>query len=288
MPFKSTAGATAALGRRLELAKALGDLRARALSALALGPLVVAAVWYGGLPFRALLLLVAVLASFEWLNLGAGKAPTKLRIAAVLAVVITISGEMAAGPLYALALALALMALLMLWVWEKGWRLAVGVAFTLPYVAGAVVALDWIREGGDRGVALSLYLLLVIWATDIGAYATGRLVGGPRLAPRISPNKTWSGLFGGMLAAGLVGFLAVLPSAVLSPLVAFPLAMILAVCGQAGDLFESFMKRRCDVKDSGRLIPGHGGLLDRIDGLMVAAPVLALYQALFGESFSWW
>lgn len=288
MPSKSTGDATAASGRRLALAKALGDLKARSLSAVLLGPPVVAAVWYGGLPFRALLLAVAVVAGLEWLKLGAPRATLRFKIAGMLALLIVVSGQMAAGPLYAVVLGLALVVLFMLWLGEQDRAMAVGIAATLPYVGGAVVALDWLREGASQGFALSLFLLLVIWATDIGAYATGRLVGGPRLAPRISPNKTWSGLLGGMLAAALVGFLVATLTGVIAPLMAPPLAMVLAVCGQAGDFFESFMKRRCDVKDSGKLIPGHGGLLDRIDGLMVAAPVLALYQALFGESFSWW
>ncbi len=116
-----------------------------------------------------------------------------------------------------------------------------------------------------------LFLAAIVWGGDIGAYLVGRLVGGPRLAPRISPGKTWSGALGGTLVAVLAG-LAVRPGhALLAGLV----ALLLSVAAQAGDLLESGLKRRFGVKDSGRLIPGHGGLLDRLDGVLTSAPLLA-------------
>ena len=116
-----------------------------------------------------------------------------------------------------------------------------------------------------------------MWAADVGAYAVGRSVGGPRLAPKISPNKTWSGLVGGLVAATLSGvFLAGWLDVAFLPGSGAMAAVVLGVIAQGGDLFESALKRRCGVKDSGRMIPGHGGLLDRVDSLLAAAPVAAL------------
>jgi phosphatidate cytidylyltransferase len=127
------------------------------------------------------------------------------------------------------------------------------------------------------GRDLVIWLLLVIWATDIGAYFAGRSIGGPKLAPRISPKKTWAGLFGGMVAAAAVAGLAGIWLDDFKPsLWNLLLAMVLAVVSQIGDLLESHLKRRYDAKDSSNLIPGHGGVLDRTDGLMAASLMLAL------------
>lgn len=158
-------------------------------------------------------------------------------------------------------------------IWEM-----VGVA----YVTIMCLSIIRLREetlGGD--LSLLLYLLLVVWATDIGAYFTGRQIGGPKLAPAISPSKTWSGLAGGILSACVIGV-------VLSIFFQFPLnvsqalwmSAILAIVAQAGDLFESWMKRKAGVKDSGTLIPGHGGILDRVDGFTFSAPLLVILHII--------
>jgi phosphatidate cytidylyltransferase len=165
----------------------------------------------------------------------------------------------------------------------SGWRLA-----GMCYAAVPCASVIWLREysfagKADGGACALLYLLLVVWATDIGAYFAGRQFGGPKLAPTISPKKTWAGLAGGMTAAMLVGGIA-------HSVTPFPGSLwlciimggVLAVISQAGDLFESWVKRRAGAKDSGTLIPGHGGLLDRIDGLLFAAPVFAWALAIAG------
>jgi phosphatidate cytidylyltransferase len=157
------------------------------------------------------------------------------------------------------------------------WKLA-GFA----YAAIPCASLIWLREYGAAPV---FFIILVVCATDIGAYFTGREIGGPKLAPSISPGKTWAGLGGGILAAALTstictGF-APYPS---SAPVAFVLGGILAVVAQGGDLLESWLKRRVNVKDSSNLIPGHGGLLDRVDGLVAAIPV---YMLLFWVTGLW-
>jgi phosphatidate cytidylyltransferase len=142
------------------------------------------------------------------------------------------------------------------------------------YVGTPAVALVWLRNVVPGGLELVLWLLIVVWATDICAYFVGRTVGGPKLAPRISPSKTWAGLVGGMAGAALFGGLMALAMSA-GFLRAALLGAALALVAQAGDLFESVLKRRSGYKDSGHLIPGHGGLLDRIDGLVFAAPCFA-------------
>ena len=157
----------------------------------------------------------------------------------------------------------------------------------LFYVAIPCTTILWLRnlqiENVENvGFCLVLYVLFVVWATDIGAYFTGRIIGGPKLAPTISPSKTWAGLGGGMTIAGIVGGLSHLFSPYPTTLWgAILLGIVLAVIAQAGDLFESWIKRRAGVKDSSTLIPGHGGLLDRVDGLMFAIPFFAFFVCVF-------
>jgi len=127
-----------------------------------------------------------------------------------------------------------------------------------------------------------------VWSTDIGGYVAGRTIGGPKLAPRISPNKTWSGFAGAIVGAVIFGGLVALLFGAEMPLLAGAFAGVLAIVAQMGDLFESAIKRKFGVKDSGRLIPGHGGMLDRVDGLIAAAPVLAVFHSTLGETVGWW
>lgn len=158
----------------------------------------------------------------------------------------------------------------------------------LVYVGAPCLSLMWLREASfegysHAGISMVLFLILVIWATDIGAYFTGKRFGRLKLAPTISPGKTWEGLAGGMLAAAIVG-------AACSPFTPFPPSIgacafwgaLLAIIAQCGDLFESWVKRRAGVKDSGNLLPGHGGLLDRVDGLIFTTPILAMTAAYWG------
>ncbi|MCC2662263.1 MAG: phosphatidate cytidylyltransferase [Geminicoccaceae bacterium] len=157
---------------------------------------------------------------------------------------------------------------------RPGWT-ALGVG----YIGLPALALLWLRALPELGFAVLLWLLIVVWTTDTAAYFAGRAIGGPRLAPAISPSKTWAGLGGGMVGAALTGALAAWLLGSGRLLQAAGLGALLAVVAQLGDLFESGFKRAAGVKDSGALIPGHGGLLDRIDGLLFAAPALALVGA---------
>jgi len=152
--------------------------------------------------------------------------------------------------------------------WGLGWQVAGFVYALVP-----ALALLWIRERSPVGVELLLWVFITTWSVDIGAYFAGRTIGGPKLAPAISPNKTWAGLIGGMIAAALFGGL--WASLLELPRILLLLAAPFAVAAQLGDLFESWLKRRAGVKDSGTWLPGHGGALDRLDGLVVVATLTA-------------
>ena len=182
------------------------------------------------------------------------------------------------GTLFAVAVAAAATVIYYEWTrivrgWDVSWKIGGFIYALLP-----ALALLWIRERDAHGLELLLWVFLVTWGTDIGAYFAGRRFGRAKLAPSISPNKTWAGLYGGIAAATLIaGAWAVLTGLGKSLL---PLAPLFAVAAQAGDLFESWMKRRAGVKDSGNWLPGHGGLLDRLDGLVPVAVLTAIAQLL--------
>ena len=145
----------------------------------------------------------------------------------------------------------------------------------LLYVGLPVFALLWLRDQpGEQGMLLAFWALAIVWATDIGAFFSGRAIGGPKIAPSISPSKTWAGLVGGAGAALLLGW-SLMHYAGLDWRLALA-SPFLAVLAQVGDFFESWLKRRAGVKDSGRLLHGHGGVLDRLDGLVTSVPVAAL------------
>lgn len=158
-----------------------------------------------------------------------------------------------------------------------GWALA-GLVY-----AGSLFVAMWLLRGDARyGLVAVLFLFAVVWATDVMAYFSGRTFGGPKLAPRISPKKTWSGMVGGVVG-GVAAGLALLALAGLSLRGGHVvIAALLSLVSVAGDLFESAFKRHFDVKDSGHLIPGHGGFMDRLDGFLVAAAVAALVGVMRG------
>lgn len=262
-----------------------GDLKTRILSALVMAPIVLGAVWAGGWVFHALIAAGAVIAISEWINLVPSARRLPARLVSVIGVLAAIAAQLAAGPLAGLGVAIAFSLLTALGGGGTDRGL---LGFGVLYVSVGIAGLMWLRDLPADGLALFLFALLAVWATDIGAYAAGRSIGGPKLAPRISPKKTWAGLIGGMFAAALVGWLVALAAGAAMPALALLLGAVAAVVGQVGDLFESAIKRRYNVKDSGQLIPGHGGILDRIDGLLVAAPVLAVFHATLGTALSWW
>ena len=268
----------------------------RALSALAMMPPVLGAVYFGSPYFEILLSGFAVIMAWEWDRLCGGRTQKieffLLAVTFVATIVLTSLG----WPAVALAVLLAVSAgLLMLAVpWRKStllkgsegdpvWRVA--GAF---YIGSCCMALTWLRTDPDFGFETVAWLLATVWAVDTGAYIWGRLIGGPRLVPTISPNKTVSGLLGGTACAGAVGAAV---AVVFDHPSILPLATASGVLGfvaQAGDLAESWIKRRRGVKDSSHLIPGHGGILDRVDGLLAATAVTALFFALREGGISTW
>ena len=198
----------------------------------------------------------------------------KRSLIAVVLIAVALGSAVVGGYIFALLVALAACVMLFEWRrmvkgWGCGWQVA-GFAYSLL----PALALRWIRERSPVGVELLMWVFITTWSVDIGAYFAGRTLGGPKLAPAISPNKTWAGLIGGMAAAavfgGLWAWLLQLPAILIA------LAAPFALAGQIGDLFESWLKRRAGVKDSGDWLPGHGGALDRLDGLVVAAVLTAL------------
>ena len=231
----------------MDAEKACSGLGKRVLSALLLAPLAVAIIGYGKIPFIILMILAIALAIREWHRMCLAAPQPRL--------------QLALGTLY---------------------------------LAACILSFSLLRLEFHGGGWLALGLMVAIWSSDSGAYLAGKTIGGPKLAPRISPKKTWAGFIGSMVFCGLGLALVILISPfshwmhgldlpwsrhrlpVIPLWQAFGAGLVLGCVGQAGDLLESHFKRRAGLKDSGHLIPGHGGLLDRIDALLLAAPVFFL------------
>ncbi|MEM1398243.1 MAG: phosphatidate cytidylyltransferase [Pseudomonadota bacterium] len=263
------------------------SLLLRAASSAILAPLFLAAIWYGSWPFVLAITALAGLAGYEWALLinKDGELKDALRPPLLLVTVVLVAGlvQISSGVILAVlgAIAIALAARK-----QNNPEPDLTGAGVL-YLGLAAVAIVAIRLPLPDGLQWSIFLCAVVWGTDIGAYIVGRTVGGVRLAPAISPGKTWSGLFGGVIAAILAGLCVGLffGSPALASL-AF-IALALTLISQAGDLLESFFKRRSGADDSGWLIPGHGGILDRVDGLMPAAMLLWVVVAVVGWAPQW-
>ena len=227
----------------------------------------VAGLWFGGAAFWLLSALAAGLMLAEWAGLMRS---SRNRIVLALAafVVPMLMLMPAAWGADRDTVAILVAAALVVMVVGNSARLGIGLLYAGLPVAGLIFL-----RGQPDGIAWTLWTLAIVWATDIGAYFCGRAIGGPKLAPRLSPNKTWAGLFGGMAGATIVGAAIVALTGL--PAACFLLAPAMAVLAQAGDLFESWLKRRAGVKDSGRLLPGHGGALDRLDGVVPVAMLVS-------------
>lgn len=224
-----------------------------------------------------------------------GDLPKRL-ISATLLIPIALACVWIGGVPFALLTGVAAIGLVTEWVllWRRrpgalGLPAAAGLAAGASYIMAGVIGFAWLRTDPAMGRNSVLFLLAVVWVSDSAAYAGGRAIGGPRLAPRISPGKTWSGAIAGLLAAGLAGFLLdwVLARAAAPGRAALSAAGI-GIVAQAGDLLESWMKRRVGAKDSGVLIPGHGGLIDRLDALLAASLLAALLALAAGRGVAFW
>jgi phosphatidate cytidylyltransferase len=241
------------------------DLGIRLASALILAPIALYALWRGALYWQVLVGVAMFGLAAEWTRLAALNRWNIVIIVAVLCSwLLAILSGWSAG-----------LAALLLFTLVTAWRFGWFAAFGIPYIGIGGFSLLWLRLQPGAGLHDALFLVAVIWATDIGAYLAGRLLGGAKLAPRISPGKTWSGSAGGLLIGGLTGALVAGGGHGISA-PALGAALLLSLCAQAGDLLESAIKRKLGVKDSGRTIPGHGGLFDRLDGFLAAAPVAVI------------
>ncbi|KZL21882.1 Phosphatidate cytidylyltransferase [Pseudovibrio axinellae] len=244
------------------------DLLLRALSAVILAPIALVLTWAGGFWFAGLALLGMLIVYWEWHRIIL---QNTLRPIALLGYVLLLFIGYAyylAEPIW-IAAGLVVGALVLYGAGGFD-RSARWLSHGYLYAGLSLVALLSLRQG-DEGLFFIIYLFLVVWGTDIGAYVCGRSFGGPKLWPAVSPNKTWSGALGGIAFSSLLGMGFVAFAGGTQLLWAFALAVVLSAVSQLGDLFESSLKRRFKVKDSSRLIPGHGGLLDRVDGLVAAA-----------------
>lgn len=281
MPFGNSHAASGATAHPVP--KKNASLLHRIVSAVILVPPVLAIVYFGSPYFELLVVLAAAGMSYEWARLCGGGEVRPMGWM-LLALVLLILAAAIAGPdRVAVGLLAVGAAGLYLTARSGEGGHAVWLAGGVFYVAVPSIACLWLRADSNTGMALFFWLLGVVWTTDIAAYVFGRTIGGAKLAPAISPNKTWAGLLGAIFCAGLAGWGAArglgLPKAVL--LGGF--GAVLAIVAQTGDLAESAIKRHFGVKDTGTLIPGHGGLLDRLDGLMAAAPVIMLAKWLTGS-----
>ncbi len=242
------------------------DLALRSASALVLMPVALYCVWVGGIWFEMFLGGLAVLIAYEWVTIvhGGSERALALHVLAGLAgVFVTESQGLDAAS--AAVLILWLISVLM-WLVRAGegtiWSL-LGVF----YVGLPMIAFVLLREDGALGPWAIFWCFAIVWSADMCAYFAGRAIGGPRLAPRLSPKKTWAGLIGAIAGAMIISAIFAF-SLGLNTVVLVGLAALLTCVEQLGDIFESAMKRRYGVKDSGNFIPGHGGVLDRVDGLL--------------------
>ncbi|MEM7020965.1 MAG: phosphatidate cytidylyltransferase [Pseudomonadota bacterium] len=266
-------------------------LALRIASALVLMLIALGLVILGAWPFAFLVGMAVVLMAIEWRRLtetcfrgvGGSLAGISAACLGLLVVVLGTSG-FALEALLTLVVGAAIAGLV---AWHRG-APPIWIGLGAAYLAVPALALVWLRGLPQIGLQVIIWLLVVVWTTDVLAYVVGRTVGGPRLAPTISPGKTWAGLCGGVLAAAVAA--AVTAGAIGSERViqALGLGGLLAIVAQIGDLIESALKRRAGIKDSGSLIPGHGGVLDRLDGMILAAPVLALLMLAFGYQVLPW
>ncbi|WP_426407302.1 phosphatidate cytidylyltransferase [Bradyrhizobium ganzhouense] len=245
-------------------APAPSNLLMRVLAALVLAPLTIAVAYAGGWLWALLVTLVSIGLFAEWLMVvGAGSAALT---GAGTIVIAMMGASVAFGALKTAVIAGCVGGAIVTLIARGKF---VWAATGFAYAAAALLASILVRKDLVHGFSALMFVLLVVWATDIGGYFAGRAIGGPKLWPRVSPKKTWAGAFGGFAASLAVatGF------ATFGIGKAVPLLLvsaILSVVSQAGDLFESAVKRRFGVKDSSHLIPGHGGLLDRLDGFVAA------------------
>ncbi|MEQ1520160.1 MAG: phosphatidate cytidylyltransferase [Aestuariivirga sp.] len=252
-----------------------GDLGVRTASAVVLIPAVIACAWFGGIWFKGFVLLLAGLIAHEWTSMVHPKNLVQYALHMGAALCGAILPDLVGGGT-ALLVILGLAAVSIFMARNERSGSSTWSCLGIFYVGFPALALILLRGDSHYGFAAVLWVFLVVWSADSLAYFAGRIIGGPKLAPLISPKKTWAGLGGAVAGSALVSFIFAWVTQLNGVWSLAILAGCLAVVEQAGDLFESSLKRFHGVKDSGRLIPGHGGVIDRVDGLIAVAVAAAL------------
>jgi len=252
---------------------ARSELTLRVVSSAVLGPLAVGLAWLGGWPFFVFWAIAACGIFWEWRAILRDPGPTPKGLgecAIAVAGASAMIGRLGAAALF-LGLGVAVEAVLATTTVFRLWA-AAGVV----YAGFMLIACVLLRSDVQHGFVAIAFLFAIVWTTDILAYFVGRFVGGPKLWERVSPKKTWSGATGGAAGAIIAALAVAYYAHLANPLAVAVLALILSVASQGGDLFESAFKRRFGVKDAGHVIPGHGGIMDRLDGFLAAAVVAAV------------
>ncbi len=249
------------------VARRKSDLATRTFASVGMIAVAATALWIGGFAFWLLVAVGALFMMAEWADLHKVSREHKRLAQLALTVPLAILSPLAAGAGF-LAFGLIIGAAFFIVITTRLPKLARGIL----YCGFPALAVVFLRDRPD-GLLLAFWAMALVWACDIGAYFAGRTIGGPKLAPTISPNKTWAGLIGGVLSASVLGGVLQYAGLPLHLVLATPL---LAVLAQVGDLYESQLKRMAGVKDSGNVLPGHGGVMDRLDGLVPVAPAAAL------------
>jgi phosphatidate cytidylyltransferase len=255
-------------------------LKPRAAAAVAMGGLALATAWIGGFVFAAFWWLAAVVVLWEWQRLvGGARLTERVALGGLFIVLVALSALQ--NFILGVVVGLVIVAGVVGWLAGRGAGVWAGVG---ALYAGALVAsVTLLRLSPSYGLAAILWIFAVVWGADVAAYFAGRAIGGPKLWPGVSPGKTWSGAIVGALAGAALGLMLAAWTNRLMPL--FWLGLATAIVSALGDLFESALKRRFGVKDSSGLIPGHGGLMDRLDAF-VAASVFAAVVAGFNSRSS--
>lgn len=261
------------------------ELKLRIASAIVLAIIVLFMTWIGGKTFQLLWAAIALFIYNEFSNITKISLPAMPKMAGLAFLLLVIAAYLGGQLMAAEGILLLGFALLALWEWITSRTIlaALGLCYAgLPFIAMSELRLDTLS-----GLLLVVIVFACVWGADVFAYFAGRSIGGPKLAPRISPKKTWAGFIGGITGGVFLSWSVVVYAGKQPGFVFFGLVILVAVASQVGDLVESVLKRRFDVKDSGTLIPGHGGVLDRVDGLIFSAVLLwgILYIVQWNSSF---
>lgn len=250
------------------------ELKLRIISGIVMAALVLIITWIGGQTFAFLWAFIAFMILREFNRICAASTPFMIRAASFLVLALIVVSWLLGDHKTATVLFLA--GFVVLSIWQYIFERAIWSSLGLAYAALPFFAMSDMRSDTHNGLIVILLIYFCVWGADVFAYFSGRTLGGPKLAPRISPNKTWSGFIGSLVGALILSYL-VDVAAGFDPIVTFFVIMLFAaIISQLGDLMESAVKRHFKIKDSGTLIPGHGGVLDRVDGLVVAAVFLWL------------